>query len=308
LAGEGSVVRKFLFALIVLALGGGALFWVLTVPERAGPAQLAAGEPDLENGRLVFFAGGCASCHATPGQPDKLLLGGGLSIKSPAGSFTAPNISPHPERGIGGWTQEQFATAVLKGTSPDGRHYYPAFPYTTYQRMTPEDARDLFGFLKTLTASDNVPAGHDFPLDLAPVRRGVGLWKLFHLDGAPLQPVEGQSPEWNRGRYLIEALGQCAECHSPRGITGAIVADRRYTGARMPGGGEIAPNLTSGKGGIGEWTVEDMIFFLEDGTTPDGDVMSGEMEDVIRNTSQLPEDDRRAMAVYVKALKPAGDR
>jgi mono/diheme cytochrome c family protein len=283
-----------------------AVFWLLTAPERAAPEQIAGGTPNLENGRLVFFAGGCASCHAIPGQPDKLLLGGGVEIASPAGKFVTPNISTSPERGIGNWTGEQFATALLKGTSPANRHYYPAFPYTTYQRMTPDDVRDLFAFLKTLAPSDNVPASHAFPLELSPVRRAMGIWKKLNLDGLPLEPKPGESADWNRGRYIVEALGHCAECHSPRDLTGAIIASRRYAGADLPNG-DNAPNITPGKGGIGDWSEDDITFFLKDGSMPDGDVAGGDMGRVIQNTSQLPEDQQHVIAVYLKSLGPIDD-
>lgn len=281
-----------------------AAFWFLTEPERVAAGQLAGGAPDLDNGRTVFFAGGCASCHATPDQPDRMLLGGGLSIASPVGRFVAPNISPDPQHGIGSWSQEDFATALLKGTSPDGRHYYPAFPYTAYRHMRPADVRDLFAFIKTLPSSDNASTGHGFPLDLALVRRGVGLWKRLNLR-LPADTFASAQEPLARGRYLVEALGHCAECHSPRGVTGAVVEDRRYAGGKLADG-DMAPNITPGRGGIGDWTEEDLAFFLQDGTTPDGDVTGGDMSEVIANTSQLPEADRRAIAAYLKGL-PASD-
>jgi mono/diheme cytochrome c family protein len=296
-------MRKFILTVLILGAIGAVAFYVLTEPERASPADIASGDADLANGKTVFFAGGCASCHATPDQADQLLLGGGLAIESPVGAFVAPNISPHQEKGIGAWTDEQFATALLKGTSPSGEHYYPAFPYTTYQHAAPADIRDLLAFIRTLTPSDNTPAAHQFPFDLAPVRRGMGLWKRLYLDGTPLAPVNGESTELNRGRYLVEALGHCAECHSPREVTGAIVAGKRNAGGIMPNG-DRAPNLTAGKGGLGDWSEEDLTFFLTDGTTPEGDVVGGEMGAVIKNMAELSEGDRQAIALYLKSLPP----
>lgn len=297
-------MRKFVFILIALAIAGFTLFWVLTEPEAAVSVQ-DPGAPDLANGRVVFLAGGCASCHATPSQPDKLLLGGGLRIESPAGTFTAPNISPDAEHGIGRWTGEQFAAAVLKGVSPDGQHYYPAFPYTSYQGMKPQDVRDLLAFIRTLAPVANTPPGHDFPLGLPLVRRGVGLWKLLHLDGDSHGDPDAAEP-LARGRYLVETLGHCAECHSPRDVSGGIVESRRLGGGRMPNG-DAAPNLTPGKDGLDDWSEEDIAFFLADGTTPDGDVAGGEMALVVANTGQLPEADRAAMAAYLKSLQPIDD-
>jgi mono/diheme cytochrome c family protein len=295
-------MRKFILAVLILGLVAGAAFYLFTEPQRADPEEVAAGNPDIENGRLVFFAGGCASCHKTPGQNDRLLLGGGLQLKTPGGTFSVPNISPHPEKGIGGWTEEQFATALFKGVSPDGRHYYPAFPYTTYRRARPEDIRDLFAFIRTLTPSDNVPSAHQFPFDLPPVRRTMGLWKKLYLDARPLKPVAGESAEIGRGRYLVEALGHCGECHSPREATGSIIEAKRNSGGVMPSG-DRAPNLTPGEGGLDEWSEEDLALFLQDGTTPEGDVVGGEMGEVIQNMSQLPDDYRQAIALYLKSLK-----
>jgi mono/diheme cytochrome c family protein len=296
-------MRKFILFVLALSLLGGAGFYLFTEPQRADPAQILAGTPDIGNGRLVFFAGGCASCHAVPGQEDRLLLGGGLALKTPVGTFSVPNISPHPQKGIGAWTEEQFATALFKGVSPDGRHYYPAFPYTTYQRAKPEDVRDLFAFIRTLTPSDNVPAANRFPFEFWPVRRAMGLWKKLYLDGKPLEPAAGESAEVGHGRYLVEALGHCAECHSPREVTGAIDQARRNAGGVMPGG-DKAPNLTPGEGGLGDWSEEDLALFLKDGTTPEGDVVGGEMGEVIQNMAQLLDDHREAIAVYLKSLRP----
>ncbi|BCJ90422.1 diacylglycerol kinase [Terrihabitans soli] len=294
-------MRKFILTVLILGLIGAPAFYILTQPERAAPSQVPGGTPDLANGKTVFFAGGCASCHAVPGQDDRLLLGGGLKLESPVGTFTAPNISPDPDKGIGSWTEEQFATALLRGTSPAGEHYYPAFPYTTYQHAAPADIRDLFAFIRTLKPSANVPEAHQFPFELWPVRRGMGLWKLLYLNGAPIEPATGETAE--RGRYLVEAFGHCGECHSPRSFTGAVVEAKRNAGGTMPNGDKV-PNLTPGKDGLEEWTEEDIALFLADGTTPEGDVVGGEMGQVIKNTSQLAESDRKAISLYLKSLKP----
>ena len=135
----------------------------------------------------MFYAGGCASCHATPGQDDKTKLGGGLGLKSPFGTFYVPNISPDPTDGIGKWSEADFVTAMQKGTSPDGRHYFPAFPYTSYQRMRVEDVRDLFAHIKTLPAVQGKVRDHDVPFPFN-VRRTLGGWKFLFLDGKPFQP------------------------------------------------------------------------------------------------------------------------
>src|SRR5256885_7914833 len=138
------MLRKLILLAVAGAIVGLAVFWFVTIPATVPASALGTYGPDLANGKEVFYAGGCASCHATPGQDDKTRLGGGFGLKSPFGTFYVPNISPDPNDGIGKWSEAEFVTAMTKGTSPDGRHYFPAFPYTSYQRMRVEDLRDLF--------------------------------------------------------------------------------------------------------------------------------------------------------------------
>ena len=171
--------------------------------------------PDLANGKEMFLVGGCASCHAVPKQPDKSKLGGGLALGSPFGTFYVPNISPDAKDGIGGWSEAQFVTAMVKGTSPSGQHLYPAFPYTSYENIRFDDLRDLFAYLKTLPPVKGRVRDHDLRFPFS-IRRGVGLWKLLYLDDAPFKPDPAQSPQWNRGAYLVNGPGHCAECHSTR--------------------------------------------------------------------------------------------
>ena len=143
-------MRQFIVAAFVLLLGGFVAFWALTAPRAAvSPSPALEQGGDAARGRLVFFAGGCASCHMTPKQDDPLRLGGGLELKSPFGSFYAPNISSHPTDGIGRWSAADLANAMLAGVSPAGAHYYPAFPFTSYAGVRLEDVRDLMAFLRT---------------------------------------------------------------------------------------------------------------------------------------------------------------
>src|ERR1700681_2694859 len=144
------MLRRIFLTLVVAATIGLAIFWWLTMPPAA--SAVPAYTPNLANGLLMFNAGGCSSCHAVPGQPDRLQLGGGLAIPSPFGTFYAPNISSDSVDGIGRWTEAEFVNAVTKGISPGGAHYFPAFPYTSYQHAKLEDVRDLFAYLKTLFA------------------------------------------------------------------------------------------------------------------------------------------------------------
>ena len=299
-------VRFILIAIATLAVVGACVFWQLTEPRPAfSRDRWEAYEQggDAARGRIVFEAGGCSSCHATPGQTDRLKLGGGLQLKSPFGSFTVPNISPDPQDGIGAWKVVDLANAMLTGVSPSRTHYYPAFPYTSFQRIKIEDIRDLMAFLRTLAPVPGKARDHDlaFPFN---IRRGLGLWKLLFLDGKPLEPDPARSPGWNRGRYLVEGLGHCAECHSPRNFLGAIVADRRFAGGpNLEGKGKV-PNITPDASGIGQWSQKDIVELLASGLTPDGDSVGGAMAEVVRNTAELPQSDREAIAEYLKSLPP----
>jgi mono/diheme cytochrome c family protein len=249
----------------------------------------------------MFNAGGCASCHAVPDQPDRLRLGGGVAIKSPFGTFYAPNISSDPTDGIGKWSEAEFVNAVMHGVSPDGGHYFPAFPYTSYQHARREDVFDLFAYLKTLPAVAGKVRDHDvrFPFN---IRRNVGIWKFLFLDDKPFVPDSAKSPQWNRGAYLVNSFGHCAECHSPRNALGGITAAQRFAGGPNPEGEGWVPNIT--QKGLGEWSAKDIAYFLKTGELPDGDSVGGAMTRVIKNTSQLPDDDLAAMADYLKSLPP----
>lgn len=303
-------VKLILLALAGVVILGAGAFWVLTEPRPAySRDQWERFEQggDAARGRIVFEAGGCSSCHATPGQPDRLKLGGGLQVKSPFGNFFVPNISPDPEDGIGAWKVVDLANAMQTGVSPSRTHYYPAFPYTSFQRVTIEDIRDLMAFLRTLAPVRGKARDHDlaFPFN---IRRGVGLWKLLFLDGKPLAPDPTKSPEWRRGRYLVEGLGHCAECHSPRNFLGAVIADRRFAGGPNLEGKGRAPNITSDDSGIGKWSQADIVELLNSGLTPDGDSVGGAMAEVVRNTGELPQSDREAIATYLKSLPPLPTR
>ncbi|MDB5582676.1 MAG: alkylated repair protein, partial [Bradyrhizobium sp.] len=236
---------------------------------------------------------------ATPKQDDRTRLGGGRPLGSPFGTFYPSNISPDPRDGIGTWTEAQFVTALHKGTSPRGSHYYPAFPYTSYRQITIPDAQDLFAYLKTLPAVRGRVRDHELGFPFS-IRRTLGGWKLLFLDGAPFKPDAGQSAQWNRGAYLVNGPGHCAECHSPRNLLGGIVSSLRFTGGPAPDGEGNVPNITQFK--LKDWSVGDIADMLDSGMMPDGDSVGGSMVDVVRNTSQLSKADRDAMAVYIKSL------
>ncbi len=251
----------------------------------------------MTNGEIVFWASGCASCHVSPGaeETDRPLLAGGKAFKSDFGTFYAPNITPHPDAGIGGWSIEDFANAVQKGVSPDGKHYYPAFPFSAYGLMTPQDVVDLKAFVDSLPSSSASNVQHDvgFPFN---IRRALGGWKFLFvqddwvLTGAATAHIE-------RGRYLVEAMGHCAECHTPRNELGGLMRDKWLTGAPIPGSATARiPSITPDDLG---WSREDLSYYFETGFTPDFDSAGGEMAAVIRNLSRLSSEDRDAIAAYL---------
>lgn len=300
-------MRKFLlFLALITAIGVGA-GWILSTPHPlyATEQDRKIVDGDAEAGRIIFNIGGCESCHATPGQADPLRLGGGLELKTPFGSFYPPNISPDPKDGIGAWKVADLANALIAGVSPAGEHYYPALPYTSYQRMRLTDLRNLMAYLRTLPAVSGRPPGHKLAFPFS-IRRGVGLWKLLYLDGAALEPDPTKSAEWNLGHYLVEGPGHCAECHSPRDFLGGIVATRRFAGGPTPDGKGRAPNLTSA--GLANWSKADIVEALASGLTPDGDLLGGAMAAVVRNTAQLPSSYREAIAEYLKSLPPIASK
>ena len=288
--------------------------WSLTHPTRdvadAGPA-------DLDNGQRIFLAGDCATCHATPGQPDQTKLGGGRVLDTAFGRFHMPNISPDRVDGIGGWTLEQFTRAVREGVGPggimpDGQNLYPSFPYTSYQRLNANDVRDMYAYIMSLPPVAGQVPGHElkFPYN---IRRGIGVWRLAFLDGQPLPdaPATQTAPDPHqavlaRGRYLVEGAGHCAECHSPRSVMGNVIADSRYGGGPTPDGHGHFPNISPDETGIGFWSVNAIANYLETGISPIGKKAGGDMEEVILNTAQLPREDRLAMAMYLKTV-PAVD-
>ncbi len=286
---------------VAALIGVAVVFWFVTVPETVAAAGLPPHAPDLGNGRIMFLAGGCAACHMTPKQNDATRLGGGLQLHTAFGEFYVPNISPDAKDGIGAWSEAQFVTAMVEGTAPDGSHLYPAFPYPSYRHMRLDDVRDLFAYLKTLPPVAGRVRPHDlkFPFD---IRRTVGLWKLLFLDGKGFAPDSKQSAEWNRGAYLVNGPGHCAECHSPRNALGAIVESRKFDGGPSPTDQGGVPSIRQDK--LAAWSVDDIVGTLTTGDTPDSDRVGGPMVDVVRNISQLSDADRHAMAVYIKSLSP----
>jgi mono/diheme cytochrome c family protein len=295
------MLRRFFLLLLLAVAAAFGVYWWLTAPPVRWVAKSAPYTANPANGETIFNIGGCSSCHAVPNQPDRLKLGGGLPIPSPFGTFYAPNISPDPTDGIGQWGEADFVNAVMNGISPGGTHYFPALPYTSYVHATVRDVRDLFSYLKTLAPVQGKVRDHDlrFPFN---IRRNVGIWKRLFMDGGLFIPDQSRSANWNRGAYLVNSFGHCAECHSPRNLLGGIIASQRFAGGPDMDGQGWVTNIT-GKG-LADWSAKDVSYFLETGLMPDGDSAGGSMARVIKSTSQLSAKDRDAIAEYVKSLPP----
>jgi mono/diheme cytochrome c family protein len=287
--------------IVALALLGAVAAWVLSAPRPLPDDMLAGLTPDPANGELVFHAGGCASCHAAEKAEgaEKLVLKGGRAFASPFGTFYAPNISADAQTGIGGWSAMDLANAMLRGVSPDGAHYYPAFPYTSYIRATAQDVVDLHAYMATLSADATPSRAHDvgFPFN---IRRSLGLWKWLYLREDWVVSAELSAVE-QRGRYLSEALGHCGECHTPRGPLGGLSDGQWLAGAPNPSGSGRIPNITPG---ALDWSERDIAAYLETGFTPEYDSAGGHMVAVIENFAQLPAEDRAAVAAYLKRVAP----
>ncbi|GAA3877183.1 cytochrome c [Celeribacter arenosi] len=291
-------MRRILLLLLLGAICGLAVFWIVTIPRHADPEELAGVVPDLARGEYVYTAAGCASCHA--GEDGKATaLEGGMEFASPFGTFHAPNISPS-NQGIAGWSALDLASAMMHGTSPEGKHYYPAFPYASYARMDPADVVHLHSYLMTLPASDKADVPHDvgFPFN---IRRTLGGWKMLFLRDDWVVADPNLTEQEHAGRYLTEALGHCAECHTPRNALGGVIKSRWLAGAPDPAGQGRIPNITPH---ALDWSAQDIAYYLESGFTPDFDSVGGHMAHVVDNFAKLSPEDRDAVAAYLKRVPP----
>lgn len=285
--------------LIVLGLVGAGGLYLVTKPKPLAAAAVADLKGDPVHGEQVFWAAGCASCHAADkAEGDaELVLSGGQRFSSAFGTFIAPNISQDPEHGIGNWTLLDLANAVTRGVSPEGEHYYPALPYAAYAKMEMQDVADLYAFMKTLPADPTPSQPHElgFPFN---IRESIGVWKLMFLKNDWVLPGN-LTPTAARGRYIAEALAHCGECHTPRNMMGGLDASHWLGGAPNPLGEGRIPNITPTKLG---WTAADIVQYLTTGFTPEYDSVGGHMAHVVENMARLPESDRQAVAEYILAV------
>ena len=270
------------------------------------PAVVAADEQaeTLARGRYLFWAGACDSCH-TDHEHHGAFLAGGRALETNFGTFHMPNITPAPETGIGGWEFEDFYDAMHRGIRPDGSHYYPSFPYRWYTGLTDDDLRDLWAYLQTVPPVENRVPPHDlrFPYKYRFLILG---WKLVNFDQGETVHDPEKSAAWNRGAYLVNHLGHCGACHTPK-IMGALFKTYDFlAGSEQIPGPYPAPNITPDETtGIGDWSIEDIARALKRAITPDGVPIRGPMaEYVAYGSGHLSTDDLEAAAVYLKTIEP----
>ncbi len=266
-----------------------------------GHADLAA---QIERGRYLVHAGGCLTCH-TANRPDAIPLAGGRALPTPFGTFYAPNITPDPITGIGGWTDADLGRALREGVAPDGSNYYPVFPYPAYTGIKDADVAALGAYLRSLKPVRQQVTAHDLPWYLSSRLVMMG-WNLFNFSPGRFTPDRSRDEAWNRGAYLVRHLGHCGECHTPRNLLGGLDRSRELAGNPAGPDGEKIPDITQDRTtGIGQWSTDDIAFLLETGLLPDGDFAGSSMSPVIEdNTARLTPEDRQAIAIYLKVLSP----
>ncbi len=262
----------------------------------------AAEQTALQRGEYIFRATGGCGCH-TNYENKGAVMAGGRAINTPFGDFYSTNITPDPKTGIGKWSEEDFIRAMTEGTGPDGTHYAPVFPYTSFSKMTRTDLLDLKAYLFSLPAVEQTNQSHDLYIPFGE-RIGFFLWKKMNFTPTQFQPDASKSAQWNRGAYLSQALAHCEECHTPRNLQGVLKKDMAFAGSEEGPEGELAPNITpDDTTGIGEWDAVDIVEILQSGIKPDGDDVQGLMSEVIEHGySYLKKDDLDAITFYLKSL------
>jgi mono/diheme cytochrome c family protein len=262
-----------------------------------------AAEPSEEmvaRGHALVVAGDCASCHtANPAKP----FAGGKRIDTPFGAIYSPNITPDRDTGIGGWSEQDFYRALRSGAAPDGSRYYPAFPYPNFSKLTRDDIFAIRAYLSTVAPVQNKapPPSLRFPLNFRVVMR---IWDFFFFRPGILEPDQQKGGDWNRGRYLVEALGHCGACHTPKNIFGADRHGRAYSGGMVDGW--FAPRLDGAeRSGLKSWSVADIVEYLQSGRNAKSHAGGLMAEVVVNSTSKMSDADVKAIAVYLKSL-PAG--
>ena len=264
----------------------------------------AFAQGDAKRGAYLAKAAGCVGCH-TEVKKDAIPYAGGRALKTPFGTFYGPNITSHPSAGLGRWSESDFVRALRLGLRPDGAHYFPAFPYPSFTRMTDADLRDLWVYLRTLPPSARRNQAHDlrFPFGW---RFLVVAWKWLFFSPGAFAADPARPPRIERGAYLVQALGHCGECHTARNFLGGPKRDRFLGGAAKGPDGDRVPNLTPSR--LKKWSDDELKGFFQTGFKPDGDVPAETMGEVIRNTTaELTPEDLAALIVYLRSLPALAD-
>ena len=281
---------------VLLACLGG--IWIMSA------AAARADEEQIRRGRYLVQAAGCLACHWDK-KNKGAKFAGGRALKTPFGIYYSPNITPDKKTGIGRWSDEQFLAALWQGVRPDGSHYFPVFPYTSYTRIRRGDALAIKAYLFSLAPVAKAQRAHQAAAPFG-WRWTVTFWKWLFFDAGRQREAPDRKEAWNRGRYLVRALAHCGECHSPRNALGAVNGDLFLAGTPDGPEGARAPNITPDKEtGIGDWDEGDIIQLLKTGIKPDFDDVQGAMLEVIDDgLKHLAEADLKAIAVYLKSLPP----
>ena len=273
----------------------------------AGAAALAAAfsasaQDPAERGAYLVRAGGCIACHTAKegGEP----FAGGLGLETPFGTFYSPNITPDADTGIGNWSDEDFVRALHEGVAPDGARYFPVFPYTSYTRMTREDALAIKAYLFSLDPVSKTNREHDvgFPFSWRFLQRG---WRMINFDEGRFEPDASKDDAWNRGAYLVGALAHCGECHTPRNFMGGLDDDMYLAGTPDGPEGQLVPNITPHESGIGDWSERDIVNLMQTAMLPDFDSVQGTMAEAVEDGLKfLTEEDLKAIATYIRSVPP----
>lgn len=296
-------MKRTVFALIVV-VATAALFWLYThFIAHSGLDDLQGREGNVARGAYLARSAGCIACHTdmeNQGGP----LAGGAGLETPFGTFYAPNLTMDKAHGMGDWTLQQFATALRKGVSPEGKPYYPAFPYSFYTKLSDQDVADLWAAFKTVPAVAKASEDHElsFPFNQ---RQGLWFWQQLFFNEGRFDLAEQQDAQYQRGAYLVESVTHCAACHTPRNLLGGLDVSEAYAGSEslLEGEGKI-PAITAEALTKAGWTLKDLAYALKSGIKPDGDVFGGSMGEVVRDgTAFMQKKDLEAIAYYLMNRK-----
>jgi mono/diheme cytochrome c family protein len=280
-----------------------AAFLVALLAARAAAAFDLQSSDMVERGRYLAIAADCGACHTKPGGKP---YAGGVLLETPFGTLVGPNITPDPDAGIGAWTDDEFVAALHDGRGRGGVRLYPAMPYPAYTKMSREDALAIRAFLQTVEPAPDKINSNQLPFPFK-YRFTLAVWNALNFTAGRLDPDASKSAEWNRGRYLVDALGHCSVCHSPKTWLGADKASAYLQGGLLQGW--FAPNITAdSRKGIGRWSVDEVVSYLKTGANPDAIATGGMVEEIVHSSSHMTDADLNAIAVYLKSLAPGREK